>query len=297
VNETLELGRQHHVDHHNGENQREGEILERLRHVVGHTHEPVAVPGGKVRLLDEPGQFLHRLAQYFFVLLQVGQNGDLAGPVEPVDLDRSGLFLDPRDILQLHELTFHVPHGQQLDILRTISKWLLQPDADIVPVAFRLEFADVVAPDERLDRGRHRQRTDAQVGRAIALHIHADLRLALFVCRIQVHVRVVLLHLVHQLRRDGLQPVEVRSPDLDLEIRFTLPAARHASDNTDADARILDVLQIVSHPLHRLHLSGQSSRKACPFVQHPNIHAAFVDTLQLVRADRGKGIIKPWLGL
>ena len=100
--------------------------------------------------------------------------------------------------------------AQRQQVVREASLVGSQPHPHVVRVAGRvLDRGRDVAGDRRAQRRRHRGHAQAEVAGAVAVELHAQLRLALLERGLHVHQAPDLPHRLHQLAREAVELVHL----------------------------------------------------------------------------------------
>ncbi len=200
MDEALELRRQHQEHDRNREDEGDVELSAALQVLTRFTVERER---GALRQLLAHGVLepLHRLAHRVAVG-QAGGDLDAADTVEAVERGRTGDLVQGDEVRQRDELTrtvrAHLDVGE-VGCRRAFVRTALQDDV-VLATAIDIRRHDARA-EHRLERAADGLQRDAEVGRAIAIHGDADLRLALLVVRVDVGQAGVLRGQIHQLLR------------------------------------------------------------------------------------------------
>ena len=264
VNEAVELRGKHHVDEDDGEHHRDGEIVRRFGQRPCAAAEHCLVAWLQVELVDlrarRPERFAERNA------LQVGVHRDLPLAVVPVDRRRTVVVLQRGDVAHLDGLG-RAGRNEQVAQRFDIAIRLVEPQQDLELIVAVLVLRHFFAAHERPQAVGERVDVDAEIGRARAIDVDAQLRLRRLEVRIDVDYAWNRAHLVHQLHGVLLQLFDVRSLNQDVQAieasaaALTATAARAptAGGRTgdvgaarDADARALIFPQRLTGADHQL---------------------------------------------
>ena len=198
-------------------------------------------------LLEPLDGFAHRVA-----LGEVGRDLDRAQAVEPRELHRARRLLELHDARQRNQLVgARRAHADVGEIRRRLADVVATLQDDVVLAA----AIDVRRHDARAEHGLERApdalERDAEVGRAIAVDRHADLRLALFVVALDVREAGIRLRELQHLVRPYGEPLVVRSADDGDDGRLQA-AAPQAAGHAHRHAHAGQLARLGEHGLHDL---------------------------------------------